>query len=207
MLLVELFVIVVAVLLAEQFQVLVTDDNDTRTPLQQAGDVLLLIECAGILQGLVVVAETGQAHPAQSLDILEFHVEIAHQIVGEVEACHLEQQLVLVDGVGLVGNDKQEVGIALRLEHTGSNGIAVAEHIAAALPHIAHVELTATKLTALLDAVDNHAGHGTHRTRGVFLHHGLHVVETSLAVAHVEFAKTSNEDELIAVGAQLETFL
>ena len=204
MFLVELIVVVVAELFAEQFKVLVADDNDS-CAFQQPGDVLLLVECTGILEGLVVVAESAHAHAPQAFDVLELEVEIAHQVVGEVEACQLVEHLVLVDGIGFIGDDEQEVGVALGLEDAGCNGIAVAEHIGAAFPHIAHVELSTAQLPAFFYAIDDHTGNGAHLTCREFLHDGLHVVETSLAVADIEFAETIDEKELVAIGSHLES--
>ena len=58
-----------------------------------------------------------------------------------------------------------------------------------------------------LYAVNNHSGHWTDIAGGVFLNHGLHVGETALAVAAIQLVETSNEDELITVGAHGESFL
>ena len=63
------------------------------------------------------------------------------------------------------------------------------------------------KPASCLYTVDNHSGHRTDIAGGVFVNHGLHVGETALAVAAIQLVETSNEDELIAVGAHGESFL
>ena len=199
MLLVELRIVVVTVLRAQQFQVLIAD-NDDACLLEQGHDVLLLIERAGILQHFVVVAESFQAHTAEAVNVFKVEVEVANEIVGEVEAGHLKEQLVLLYGVGLIGNEQDEVGIALGLKDAGGNGVAVGEHVTAALPDIAHVELSTMETAASLHAVDDHAGHGADPTFGIFLHDGLHIAETALGITLIEFAQSADEDKLVAVG-------
>ena len=173
--------------------------------MQKGGDALLLIEEAGILEHLVVVAESFKPHATQSVKVFKREVEVAHQEVGEIEACHFKEQLVLVDGIGLIGDEEDEIGIALGFEDTGCNRVAVGEHIATALPDVAHVELAAVEPASGLYAVDNHSGHRTDIAGGVFINHGLHVGETTLAVTAIQFVETSNEDEFITVGAHGES--
>ena len=59
------------------------------------------MQLSGILQGFVEIHETTNHHAVKALLALYLQVEVAHQEVGEVEACHLVEQLVLVDGIRL----------------------------------------------------------------------------------------------------------
>ena len=157
------------------------------------------------MQHFVVVAESFEAHAAESVDFFNVQVKITHQKIGEVETCHLEEQLVFVDRVGLVSDEQDEVGVTFGFKDAGSYRVAVGEHIATSFPHVTHVKLTAMETSSFLHTVDNHTCHGTHRTFWIFLHHGFHIAEASLTVTIVEFAKTTDKDEFVTVGSQLET--
>ena len=60
------------------------------------------------------------------------------------------------------------------------------------------------QLSAFFHAIDNHASHLGQLALWEFLHHRLHVGQTTVAVAVVEFAQSADEHKLIAVGAQGE---
>ena len=80
---------------------------------------LVAVQTTGILQCLVVVHETTNEHAVHDSLLLYFELEVTHHEVREVIARHLEEQLVLVDGVGLVGNDEEEVGVSLSRQRVG----------------------------------------------------------------------------------------
>ena len=97
---VELSIVVVAELLAQQFEVRFADDEDTRNCRRvvllllakpsHIHDVLLLVQFAGILQGFVVAQESADSHVSWSFCIDNLDIEVTHHVVGEVIACELE---------------------------------------------------------------------------------------------------------------------
>ena len=198
MLLVERIVVVVAEVGAQELQVLGADE-DGAARLCQPCDGGIAVELTGILQHLVVAVEAADAHASQSVDVLDLDVEVARYETGEVEARHLEEELVLVDGVGLIGKHEDEVDIALDLELTGSDGVAVAHDDGAPRPHVAHVEASAMEAPSGLHAVDDHACHAAHLALGELFHHLFHIFQAAVAVAGVELAQSADEDELVAV--------
>ena len=122
-----------------------------------------------------------------SVGVDNLDVEVAHHVAGEVVACEFKEQLVLVDGVGVVGNDEEELLVAFGRELPDGNGVAVAEHYGASAPDVAQIELSAMQPSSLLHAVDNHACHFGQLALWELLDERLHVLETSVAIAVVEF--------------------
>ena len=154
---------------------------------------------AGVLQCFVVAQETADAHVCRTIGIDYLYVEIAHHEVREVVTRHLEEQLVLVDGIRMIGYDIEELLVTLGRQFAGSNGVAVAQHYGAPAPYIAQVELSAMQATSLLHAVDNHTCHLSQLALREILHKHLHIGKTAIAVAVVEFRQTIDEHKLIAV--------
>ena len=140
----------------------------------------------------------------QSAHLLNLEVEVSHEEVGEVVACQLEEQLVFVEAVGLVGNHEDERDVVLGAQLYGGYRVAVAHHHCPAAPHVAHVELAALQFASCLHAVDDHSRQFADAAVGEFLHHLVHVLQASVAVAVVQLGQSADEDELIAVGAQWE---
>ena len=169
--------------------------------------MFLLMQLTGVLQGLVVVAETADAHVRRAVGILDFDVEVAHHKIGEIIASEFEKQLVLVDGVGVIGDDVEEFLVALRRKFAHSHRIAVAEHDGTPTPHVAEVELAAVQPPTLLHAVHNHSGHLREFALRKFLDQHLHIGHTAAAVAVVEFGKSIDEDEFVAILTHREAFL
>ena len=71
------------------------------------------IKLSGVLQCLVVVAETADLHGVQCAVVFNGDVEVAHHVACKVVLCKFKEQSVLVNGVGGVGYYEQEVGVAL----------------------------------------------------------------------------------------------
>ena len=170
----------------------------------QLAQLGLLEEHARILPCLVVVAESFHLHAVQSVHILYLEVEVTHQEVGEVIAGQFEEQLVLADAVGLVGNHEDEGYVVLGTQFHGGYRVAVAHHDGPSAPHVAHVELSSAQLSSALHSVDDHAGQFADAALREFLHHLLHVSQASVAVAVVQLAQSAYEDELVAVGTHGE---
>ena len=143
----------------------------------------------------------------QSLILFDGDVKVAHHVAREVIAGQFEEQLILIDRIGLVGYDIEEVGVAVGRQLTGIDRIAVAEHHRTSAPHIAQVELSTMKLPTLLHTVDDHAGHLCELTLGEFLHQRLHVLQAPIAVPVVELAQSIDEQELVAIGPKGEACL
>ena len=67
----------------------------------------------GILAGFVVAQESADEHAAQSVLVLVGDdVEVTHQEVREVILRHLVEQLVLIDGIRLVGQQEDVFRLA-----------------------------------------------------------------------------------------------
>ena len=204
MLIVELLIVLITELLTEQRQVLLADNDGSALP-QSFYDVLLLIELAGVLQSLVEITEARYLHATEPLDILDLDVEVAHHVAREVVACQLEEQLVLVHRVGLVGNHEDEVGIRVGRQLACGNGIAVAQHDTSAAPHITQVEFSTMQAATFFHTIDNHSRHLCQLALWELLNQQFHVGQTSIAITVVEFAQSADEDELVAVCSQWET--
>ena len=109
---IELIVIVITKLTAEEGKIDVADD-DAPTFSQGGHNGLLSVDTAGILQGFVIIAESADLHAMKATVVLNADVEVADQIAGEVETRQLEKQLVLIDRVGAIDHHEREVGVAL----------------------------------------------------------------------------------------------
>ena len=112
---VEGVVVIVAVALTYEFEILLGYDKRSCL-LGSLLDTLLLHEYLGVLACLVEIAETAHHHVVHTLSIVDGDVKVAHHKRGEVVACQLEKQLILLERVGGVGKDEDEVSIALRAE-------------------------------------------------------------------------------------------
>ena len=124
---VELVVVVVAILLAKQFGVLGAD-NDRPCLSHSSDNTLLLMNFPGILVCLVEEPESRDLHKVNAVGLFYLDIEIPHDEGREIEPCHLEEQLVLVERVGVIGQDEEEFLVAVGCELPGSNGVAVVEH-------------------------------------------------------------------------------
>ena len=138
-------------------------------------------------------------HAVQTLILIDGDVEAACQEAREVIACHLKQQLVLVYGVGLIGQDKQEAFVACGTQRVGSCGVGSHRDVSSR-PDIADVKLAAVEPASFLYALDDHTSQFTDLTLWVLLHHLFHALQTAVAVTIVQACHTVNEYELRAVG-------
>ena len=201
---IERLVVAEAELLAEQLQVGPADKQDACF-LGELHDGLVGKCLLCILVGLVEVSQAGNLHQPHAFLSFDGDVEVAHDEAGEVEPCHLVEQLVLVHRVGRVGDDEEELGVALVAQFAGRYRVAVAEHGGSPAPHIVEVEFSSVYALARFHAVHNHAGHLADAAVGIFLHYGVHGCQASLHIAVVQFAQSTYEDEFVAVGAQWES--
>ena len=200
---IELIVVVITKLTAEEGKIDVADD-DAPTLSQGGHNGFLPVDTAGILQGLVIIAESAHLHAVKAAVVLDADVKVADQIAGEVETRQLEKQLVLIDRVGTIDHHEREVGVALIGELLRIDGITVGKDFRAAIPHIAQVELATMEPTASVDSIDDHTGHFAHLTLGKLLDKFFHVGHAAVGVARVEPAQTTDEQELVAIGSQGE---
>ena len=203
-LLVELGVVGVAELLAEHRQIDVAD-NDLSALAHELHQQLLLLQLAGVLQRLVVVAESLHEHTVQTVYLLNLYVEVAHHVRREVVACQLEQHSVGVYRVGLVSYHIYERGVAVVRELAHSRRVVLVEHLRTAFPNVLEVELAALQTSALVHALHNHACHLCHGALRILLHHRVQVFDAALIVAVVQLAQSADEEELVAVGSQRES--
>ena len=93
----------------------------------------LLVYGVGVLAGFVITVETTNLHAMQSLQVLDIDIEIACHVGGKVVLRHLEEQLVLVGLVRIVGKEEHEAGIAFRAISLLPGGIPVVELYASAV--------------------------------------------------------------------------
>ena len=202
---VVLRIVVVAVGVADEFEVGLADYHRAQSGM--ALQNVLGVELPRILQGFVVVAETAYLHVAEPVGVVDSYLKVAHQVVGEVIARQLKQQLVGVDGVGLVDDDKLEVDVAL----VGKRGYRVStlavEQSRAAAPHVADVKLAATQLATRVDAIDYHARQRAYLALRILLYHAFEVGQTAVGLAHVELGQRSHKEEFVAVVAHGEALL
>ena len=75
--------------MAYKFQVGVADDERTATGI--ALHDMLGVELAGILQGLIIVAETAHLHVLQTAVVADGDFKVAHHEVGKVIAGQFEE--------------------------------------------------------------------------------------------------------------------
>ena len=203
-LLIELVVVVVAVLRAEQLEVGVTDNYGARLG-RHTGYIGVAVKLARVLQRLVVAKEAVYNHALQAALLVGRYVEVAHDEVGEIEPRKLEKQLVRIYGIRLVDQEERERRVAFGNERARGDGVAVVEYNRAPLPNVAYVELSAVQRPSGLYSVDYHSGHFANVTFGVFADKFLHVGQASVAVAAVELAQSAYENELVAVCSERKT--
>ena len=201
---VEVLVVLVGEGGADELQVGVADDDAVGLSylLHHARRV---VELACILVRLVEASESAELHLVQTFYLADFYVEVAHDEMGEIELRHLEQQFVLVDGVGMIDQQELEVCYAVGGELACLYAIAVVEYGRPSGPHVFQVEFCSSQPFAGIHTVDNHARHLADATLREFLHDRLHVGYTPVGIAVVEFAQTADEQELVAVSSQGES--
>ena len=164
------------------------------------------MQLTSVLQCLVVAEEAADAHVARTVGVFDADVEVAHHKIGEIIACEFEKQLVLVDGIGVVGDDVEEFFVALGRKFAYGHRIAVAEHDRPSTPHVAEVELAAVQPTTLFHAVYNHSSHLSEFALWEFFDQKLHIGHTAATVVVVEFGKSVDEDEFVAILTHREAF-
>ena len=196
MLFVELVVVVIAIVCTEQLKVRLTDKNHARLP-EQSCYRLVFIQLTSILPCLVIVQEPADPHPVQSVNIFHFNIEVTHHETGEVKAGHLIEQLVLVDGIRLVGHHEDKAVVALRCEYPCSDRVAVLQYLRPSGPHITHIELPSMQSSARIDTIDDHTRQGTHIALRVIFYHRLHILHAAFAVTIVQLRQSTDKDELI----------
>ena len=172
--------------------------------LQECSHRLVGKQLPRILQGLVVVQETADTHPMQPVVLIEHNVEVTHQEIREVITGHLKQQLILIDGVGLVGKDEHEVLVALSTEFYNCGRVGTKCDVSAR-PDVTDVELAAVQPTAILHTFHNHARQLADLAVGVFLNDCFEALDTAIAVAFVQHAETLDKQKFRAVLTQGET--
>ena len=201
---IEFLIIVETKLAAKQFKVVAADDEGSCFFLAP-GHVGVALHFGSVLVGFVEIAESRHFHQVQLVDGLQLDVKITNDEGREIETSHLEEQLILIEGIGVVGDDVEELLVAVGGKLFGGYGVAVVEHGGAAAPHVGEVELSAVQTATSLHSVDYHAGHLANATAGEVLHHEIHVFQTSVGIVVVETAQTTNKYEFVAVGSQRET--
>ena len=157
------------------------------------------------MQRLVVALESAYHHSFQSFHFFSCYLEVSDEEVAEIVFRQFEEQLVLVYGVSLIGDDEREVHIALRREFARLYRVTVAHHFGTSLPHIADVEFSAMQFSSGVHSVYNHSCQCAHFALRVFVHHGLHVVYATFGVTAVQLCHTVEENELVAVCTQWES--
>ena len=200
--LIELLVVIVAEPCAEERKVCLAD-NQVATAFQFLHHLFVGIELTGILHRLVVAQESADVHTVHPLILVDGDVEAAHEEVGEVIACHLKQQLVLVHGVGLVGEDEHKPLVACGTQRVGLRGVCQHRDVSSR-PNLTDIKLSAIESAPLLHALDDHTCQFAHLALRIFLHHLLHTFQATVAVAFVQVHHTVDEDELRTVGTQWE---
>ena len=198
MLAVELLILLVGMAGTQELQVRLADDVGTYIA-QQTLDGGLLVYGVGVLAGFVITVETTNLHAMQSLQVLDIDIEIACHVGGKVVLRHLEEQLVLVGLVRIVGKEEHEAGIAFRAISLLPGGIPVVELYASAGPYVVEVEFAPIESSAGIHAVDDHTCHLAQTAVGILADHFLEVCQAALDIAVVQLAEAADEEEFITV--------
>ena len=201
---IELVVVAIGILGAQQREVLLADEIGARLT-QKAHNLCLMQYIVGIEACLVVITETCDLHEMDAVAFFDVDIKVADKIGCEVELRHLEEQLVLVDRVGLIGKEEHEVGLSLWAEGLLCGLLVLIEYGAASLPYVLQVELAAMETFSGIDSIDYHTSHLAESALRIFLDQGLHICHASLRIALVQLAQSADKDKLVTVGAHGET--
>ena len=201
---IELIIVAIGILSAQQREVLLTDEIGARLT-QEAHNLCLMQYIVCIEACLVVITETCDLHEMNAVAFFDVDIKVADKIGCEVELRHLEEQLVLVDRVGLIGKEEHEVGLSFWTEGLLCRLLVLIEYGAASLPYILQVELAAMETLPGIDTVDYHTSHLAESSLGIFLDQGLHICHASLRITLVQLAQSADKDKLVTVGAHWET--
>ena len=90
----------------------------------------------GIDASFVVITEPRYLHVVYAVSFFDVDIEVAHQIGCEVELRYLEEQLVLVVRVGLIGQQERKVGLTVGAEALLDCLFFLVENHATALPYV-----------------------------------------------------------------------
>ena len=201
---IELVVVAIGILGTQQREVLLADEIGARLT-QKAHNLCLMQYVVGIEACLVVITETCDLHEMDAVAFFDVDIKVADKIGCEVELRHLEEQLVLVDRVGLIGKEEHEVGLSLWAEGLLCSLLVLIEYGAASLPYVLQVELAAMETFSGIDSIDYHTSHLAESALRIFLNQGLHICHASLRIALVQLAQSADKDKLVTVGAHGET--
>ena len=69
--------------------------------------------------------------------------------------------MIFIHGIGRINHHVEERCLSRVAEFHMVQGIAIVEHFAAPLPHVFKIELTIVGRLSRLNAIDNHARHGS----------------------------------------------
>ena len=163
-----------------------------------------VVKLTGILTGLVIAQETADQHTRKAVSILiNLYVEVTHQEVAEVIAGQLIEQLVLVYGIGHIGQHEDIAGLTLETQRVVQRGVA-GEVVGTPHPDVGHVELAAMQLTSLLYATHNHTRQFRDLALRIVADHLLQPFDTALGIAFVQQRQTIYKEELRTVLAKRE---
>ena len=95
MLAIKLVILVITVCRAEQRQVLLADNHGSGTLYKRCNGVLL-DKLPRVLEGFIIVSETGNLHAMHAVGFLNVDVETTYRIAHKIVTGHLKQQFVLV---------------------------------------------------------------------------------------------------------------
>ena len=167
--------------------------------------LLVAIEHPHILAHLVVAKESVDNHAADAFTVLHLNLEVTYQIVGEVIACQLIEQLIAVDGVWTVSQHEVKAGVTFRAQRIDGCRVTVVHDSIATVPHVSHIKMSAMQPTSLLHTSYNHTGDGAYLIIGILLNHRLHTSQTAVGLSVVKQGQSFDEDELRPVGTLRET--
>ena len=140
---------------------------------------------------------TDNQHTESAARIDDFEVEILHEEALEVEFGDFEEQVVLLDGVGLVGQQQYEGCLeVVDKHHGGIHGGTVALAVERAAPHHAAVGGTGLYVTAFADAFHHHAGQRRHIAVGIGCRELFEGILESFHVTFLNIGEGMEEDEL-----------
>ena len=203
MLVAELLVLVEAVSLEEQLEVLLGDDVGADAG-EARSHVLVGVETLAVAPGFVEVHETAYLEHGDAVALGHGDVEVAHHEVGEVIAGNLEEQLVVVHRAVLVSQHEDErhgTLFAEGLDGGGVNGSSLGSSAhQTALPDAA--QRARRQQTSLAHALGDKAGKFADFVLRILAANLLESVEEIGGVALLQTAHGVEEHELRTVSAQ-----
>ena len=163
--------------------------------------LLVFLHFLQVEVSLVEIEERTHLQHIHSVAYFNIDIEIPYWEVHKVVSCNLVEKLILIQTVVFVCHDKDVDVVALGSEcSVGEGRVAVNQEHGSAVPHGAHLHLSAGQDPSFLHSLHIESGKFADRALRILLHNGLHECEEFVAVAQLELAHGLKEHEPCSVG-------